>query len=469
MVSITNAIDPDGLVALADIAGRCAEQIAVLRRGTTAVLRRHAVADEGAVDYRLASVGTKLAVRTNELRLRAAVMERTQQISLCSLDLFTDHGLGRFAATAVFDPETWRGDYEKWRLAQVVGDLGVMDPRRRARAFATMTVSEMADLVLSYPEEIGAMDGAPAALRYTANWRLIRNEIEQLEVLESELASNRSPIRDMMLDLVEQRRSEYRRWLVENRQILLFDPSGDGRVVEVFGDLADATRVAVVVPGMANSIDNFSDGDGGFRHNAADLYAATENPEIATIAWLGYDSPDNVGAMSRSAADQGAPALQSFLQGIDPGDDRAITVIAHSYGSVLAGTAARTGLEANDLVFVGSPGTTLDTAGDAVLRSDGRVWVGLADGDPITLGINPRELPPWWLPPPLWTIWMAFDMWHGGPEELWYGTNPASDEFGAVRFATDGSNGHSEYFRAEALDNLAMIVEGRYGDVELGG
>ncbi len=153
--------------------------------------------------------------------------------------------------------------------------------------------------------------------------------------------------------------------------------------------------------------------------------------------------PDNVGAMSRSAANQGAPALQRFLQGIDPGEDRTITVVAHSYGSVLAGTAARTGLEANDLVFVGSPGTTLDAADEAVLRDGGRVWVALADSDPIALGINLSELPPCWVPPAFWVPWIGIDMWNEGAEDLWHGTNPASEEFGAIRFTTDGCSGHS--------------------------
>jgi hypothetical protein len=466
-VSISNGIDPEGLVALADEADRCARQIAARRRSTVDVLRRCTAVEAATVDRRLASVETDLVAQTSQLRWRAAVVARTQLVSVCGLDLFAVHGLHRFAASAVFDLATWRGDYEKWRVDEVLGDLLDMTPRQRAEAFATMSTAEMAALVRTHPEQAGAMDGTPPELRYSANRILIGNEIEHLESIEARLIAYHSPLRHWVIELVGQRLTEYRRWLAENRQILLFDPAGDGRVVEVFGDLTSATRVAVVVPGMGNSVGNFSEGEAGFRLDAADLYAATTRRGIATIAWLGYDSPDSVGAVTRSAAEDGAPALRTFVEGIDPAGDRVITVIAHSYGTVLAGIAAHGGLEVDDLVFVGSPGTTLETADDALLCPGGRVWVGLADADPIRLSISPSEPPPWWVPFPAWAAWLQQDMWQDGPEELWHGTNPAADEFGAARFTTDGSIGHSEYFQHESLQNLARIVEGRYDAVEL--
>jgi pimeloyl-ACP methyl ester carboxylesterase len=241
-------------------------------------------------------------------------------------------------------------------------------------------------------------------------------------------------------------------------------------VVEVFGDLAAADRVAVVVPGMSNDLDNFSEEGGGFRENAARLYEASVDlgsQSVATIAWLGYDSPDGIGAATRGAATEGAPALRKFVEGIDPGADKQVTVIAHSYGSVVAGLAAGRGLAADDLVFVGSPGTTLGHADEAILRPGGRVWVALADDDPIGLGISPSELPPSWVPAPLLPVVFAIDLAIEGPEELWHGTNPASDEFGASRLATEGSSGHSAYFAAGSLLNLACIVQGLGDDVEL--
>ena len=269
---------------------------------------------------------------------------------------------------------------------------------------------------------------------------------------------------------LEERRNELQRWLTEDRQILFFEPSGDGRVVEVFGDLSAAERIGVVIPGISNDMDNLSVGNGGFRANALSVYEASIHESatpVATIAWLGYDTPDNVGAVAKSAAAAGAPALQSFLEGVDPVGDKAITVIAHSYGSVLAGTAAQGGIEADNLVVVGSPGTTLDHSSEAVLRPGGRVWVALADSDPIGLGISLSELPPSWLPPIIGPAWFAVDLLRDGPEELWHGANPVGEDFGATRISTDGSSGHSSYFEEESLLNLARIVQGLYSEVEL--
>lgn len=461
-------IEPRGLIGLAGIADECALRIASVRGNTAVVLHRHGIADRFGIDWRLAATQQVLAGESRELRWRAGVIESAQRVEVNVGGLPAGLSLDRFAAGAVFDLDTWQADYDRWRLERTMRALTTMEPAERVAVFMGMTARDASLLAHDFPEEMGSLDGAPAPLRFVANQILIRSEIEQLEEYIARLRDQSGgEIMPVLLSPLTERVAEYQRWLDEDRQILLFDPSGDGRVVEVFGDLDGARRIAVVVPGMANDLGNFSEGDGGFRADARDLYEATSGNEVATIAWLGYDSPDNVGATARNSADEGAPALQRFLGGIDPGEDCAITVIAHSYGSVLAGTAARIGLDANDLVFVGSPGTTLASASDAVLRPGGRVWVALAERDPIALGINRSELPPWWVPPVLWLPWMGVDLLNDGAEELWHGPNPASDEFGAYRIATGGSTGHSGYFEAGSLENLARIVEGLYADVEL--
>jgi hypothetical protein len=90
----------------------------------------------------------------------------------------------------------------------------------------------------------------------------------------------------------------------------------------------------------------------------------------------------------------------------------------------------------------------------------------LATADPIAAGISPAELPPWSLPGLLGPVWFAADM-SNGPETLWHGANPASPGYGALRISTAGSSGHSAYFESGSLDNLALIVSGRYNDVDL--
>jgi pimeloyl-ACP methyl ester carboxylesterase len=461
-------IEPRGLVGLADSVDEYAQRIASVRANTAVVFHRYGLAEHFGMDWRLAAAQQGLTGESRELRWRAGVIESAQRFEVNVGGLPAGFGLDRFAARAVFDLDTWQADYQRWRLEGTMQALTTMEPADRVAVFLGMTARDASWLAHHYPDEMGSLAGAPVGLRYVANQMLIRHEMELLDEQRTQLRDQwRGQIVTALISALSERIAEYQRWLDEGRQILVFDPRGDGRVVEVFGDLDGAGRIAVVVPGTANDLGNFSEEDGGFRADASDLLAATSGTGIATIAWLGYDPPDSLGATMRNSANEGAAELQRFLAEIDPQEDRAITVIAHSYGSVLAGTAARLGLEANDLVFVGSPGTTLASASDAVLRPGGRVWVALAERDPIALGINPSELPPWWVPPVLWAPWLGFDLLSNGAEELWHGPNPASEEFGARRVATVGSTGHSDYFEAGSLENLARIVEGLYSEVEL--
>jgi hypothetical protein len=382
-----------------------------------------------------------------------------------------------FAANAVLDRANRSGPSRGYGETPDLAALLEMSPRQVAAALSQLVPSVADGLADEHPEIIGSLDGAPPRLRYRANRILLQRRISELESELHRLGED-APLSwvewihprwlvhtlaerteaEAVAELLRGQVAEYRQWLAEDRQILLFDAHGDGRVVEVFGDLDCADRIAVVVPGIANDKTNFSSsGDTGFRANAATLYraAAAIDPDTATIAWLGYDTPDGIGGGLRRAARAGAPALQRFVAGIDPRSRAEVTVVAHSYGSLVAGLAAAEGLAVDDLVFVGSPGTGLAHSAEARLRPGGRVWVGLADGDPIAAALSPSELSRWWVPIPCMPSW------------LWHGANPAAASFGARRFATKGSTGHSAYFESGSLENLVRIMQGQYGTVDL--
>jgi pimeloyl-ACP methyl ester carboxylesterase len=478
--------DPVGLVGMADSADQYASRLEMATVEVMSAAARSGAAID-VIDTCLLDTSRWLGEQVPSLRWRANAIDAAQRVAI-------PHFLGRnreltrmadFAALAVFDLNYWEEAYLTWRAAPHPSQLLKMDPAQVAAAFGELAPATAENLARRYPRIIGSLDGAPPRLRYLANDLLLEAEIARLEhgmfMLEYPQSAQdlkalgvngtgRGPVAAALIAAVTSalagRAAEYRRWVDEDRQILLFDPSGDGRVVEVFGDLDPATHLAVVVPGMANSIENFSSSEGGFRDNAASLHeAASGNLPVATVAWLGYDSPDNIGAIVTSAASDGAPALSRLLEGI--GAQKTVTVVAHSYGSVLAGTAARTGIAADNLVFVGSPGTTLDHADEAVLRPGGRVWSALADGDPISWGVAPQELPIWeFLANPFVAV-VGLSGFFDRPTALWHGTNPAEEGFGAARIDTQGSSGHSSYFEANSLENLALIVEGDYPAVEL--
>lgn len=96
--------------------------------------------------------------------------------------------------------------------------------------------------------------------------------------------------------------------------LLAFDGRGPGLVTEVFGDLAHADRVAVLVPGSDTSLDTYA----RLRTAAASLHhrltrTATPDTRTAVVAWLGYRTPGTVStAVTTTArADEAAPRLGS--------------------------------------------------------------------------------------------------------------------------------------------------------------
>jgi hypothetical protein len=105
------------------------------------------------------------------------------------------------------------------------------------------------------------------------------------------------------------------------------------------------------------------------------------------------------------------------------------TVIGHSYGSLATGLGLLGSLEPDDAVFVGSPGVGVDNRSQ--LPGDVRIWAAKAQWDLVPLA-------------PV------------------HGQDPASDEFGALRFRTGDITGHSSYFQtgSESLRNIAHIVVG---------
>ena len=232
------------------------------------------------------------------------------------------------------------------------------------------------------------------------------------------------------------------RYAWADRDLLLFDPSGDGRIAEVIGDLDTARHVVVLVPGVGNDLSSY---ERALRSDALNLAQRLGGTDTAVVTWLGYDPPDTiVGAISREPARQGAGALGDFMKQFGPAHT---TVIAHSYGSLVAGIAAQEGVLAPDeLVFIGSPGVGTDNAADLGLPSSTTVWSGLAPLDPIRLA-RPDCMDP--LPP--------------CSTDLVFGADPHSPMFGARTFATGTRpvwSAHSSYYRTGSLSlaNLAHIV-----------
>jgi pimeloyl-ACP methyl ester carboxylesterase len=234
-------------------------------------------------------------------------------------------------------------------------------------------------------------------------------------------------------------------------RVLASDHHGDGRIVEVVGDLRNADRIAVIVPGVSTTLDNFDRGLGGVVQRspywqASQVYAAAQasgaqvGGRVAVVAWLGYDPPDGIdlAAVRSDRAVAGARALTGFVAELTAYRPSAsITLIGHSYGSlVLAYAAAHLPPQVTDLVALGSPG--MDVARASRLRTHARLWVGSASHD--------------------WTRWLP-DLRILG---LGHGTNPSRPWFGAHKLDVSGAGGHDGYFvpGTTSLRSIAAVVDG---------
>ncbi|MEV6166436.1 alpha/beta hydrolase [Streptomyces sp. NPDC052052] len=93
------------------------------------------------------------------------------------------------------------------------------------------------------------------------------------------------------------------------RRFLFFDGRDGGRGIEVFGDLAHAERIAVLVPGAGIDIDHY----GRLLDGARALHGALGR-RSAVIAWLGYATPTMPGPPSPTSgrAEKAAPQLRRF-------------------------------------------------------------------------------------------------------------------------------------------------------------
>ncbi|MFF8510713.1 alpha/beta hydrolase [Streptomyces sp. NPDC015492] len=222
----------------------------------------------------------------------------------------------------------------------------------------------------------------------------------------------------------------------EDHRLLSFDGRDGGRSVEVFGDLVGATRIAVLVPGSDTRLDSHR-----FRSGAAALQRELGHAG-AVLAWLGYHTPATLSAAATTPgrAEEAAPLLASFVRELaDAAPGARLTVLCHSYGSVVCAEAADR-LPVAGLVFYGSPGTGTDRAAD--LGTTATVWAGRATGD-------------WIAHVPHVRVSLALG-------EVGFGTDPVAPGFGARVFDA-GTGGHSDYLRpgSAPLRNMARIVAGR--------
>lgn len=203
------------------------------------------------------------------------------------------------------------------------------------------------------------------------------------------------------------------------RLVALMDPEGIG---------THAAQVSTFVGGVGSS-ETASWPTAVERARA--IARASNGP---TVAWIGYSAPSSLSrAVHEEPARRGAAELVRFQRALQQRFPHAQHILlGYSYGSVVVGKAAQQDYIADDIVLVGSPGASVDTAS----QLHGRVWSARNTEDPIAVATGPR----------------------GGI----HGPDPSSPAFGAAPLP--GANGlpgdHGSYWKDPAfLRGLGIIAQ----------
>lgn len=190
-----------------------------------------------------------------------------------------------------------------------------------------------------------------------------------------------------------QKISLYQDILANNRQIIDFDPSGDGRIAELIGTIGPNTKnVGVLVPGTFTNMSDFNK----YAQDAASFVQADPKGDLAMVAWANGAFPQSLvpAAADPSYAQQSAPVLADFShqlrdqinQYAGPGNDVQVTYAGHSYGGPIVGLAEQDGLDANRTLYVESAGMGHDVWSPSDLhdmQSNVQRYAMTAPGDPI--------------------------------------------------------------------------------------
>ncbi|MEW1723198.1 alpha/beta hydrolase [Streptomyces sp. NPDC093109] len=373
-------------------------------------------------------------------------------------------------------------------------------PDANASWWHSLTSEDQSTYLALHPDRIGALDGLPSDIRDEANRTVLaeqrgryRRELDAIPPEPTNKFRRLGPDvvaysdewlawRDMYKDRKEHLESSLRGMdSIQKRfdqtgvkgmpeaYLLGFSPEGTGRAIIANGNPDTADHTAVYVPGTTANLGGI-EGDISRMTRVWREANSMTTGDVSTVTWLGYDAPQNIVLNSPDShfADDGAPDLNKFVDGLHAtntsGSGGHHTVIGHSYGTTLIGSAARQGdLNADDVVLAGSPGVQVGKATDLDVP-EGHVW---------------NEAASWDLVPPVgsWghggtqdvdTVRTAGPDGYASGRQTIRGITPDDELFGANQMRTDTS-GHSDYWNpgSVSLKNQAAVVAGAYGKVKL--
>jgi len=314
-------------------------------------------------------------------------------------------------------------------------------------------------LRVATPQLVGNLDGIPYQVRDLANRSVLTSTMRGLDyTIRTELgrtAVEKAKLQLSMLKSISNALGDASG--NTNRTLMSLDVTGQGRAAIIVGDLATADYITYMVPGMFFTIEGqmvyWTDAAARLRDEQQSWLAhyGDTTSTVATVAWIGYHTPNLTNVGSLENAEEGRDSLARSIEGLQTlrsASEPYVTIVGHSYGSTAALMAlTEYDFEVDALAVVGSPGSAAQSVRQLHVKN-GNVFVGKAQWDPV-------------------------------PNSAFFGSEPGSASYGATTFGTDGGTDpltgqtmlrsffHIEYFSpaTESLRNLALIGIGHGDDV----
>ena len=330
-----------------------------------------------------------------------------------------------------------------------VNTLAGMSSAEVARYWESLSPAQRDSLVAAAPELIGNLNGIDFADRIRAN----RSSIQS--ALAAEIAAGRGggEKATRLRSLLEPTPDPQDPSRSVPRTFLGFHDIGNGQFIELVGELnADTAGLAVLVPGTGTGLHSAD----SYRRRAAHLSTLSGAPVIVyadgALPQSIFDldlTPIAGTAVDPAAALDIAPRLVDFAADVDrqlgaAGLEVPTTVIGHSYGGTVVGTAEQLGLRADRVVYASSAGTGVAGGGDwqnpdpAVRR-----YSLTPPGDPIQ-------------------YWQSVGG-HGGDPDTVPGVTRLDSGYysdGTLVVGKDAHGGYLDDEGSDALRNLAAVIAG---------
>ena len=253
------------------------------------------------------------------------------------------------------------------------------DPKDVTSWWKSLSDQQKQNEILTHPDKIANLDGIPGKVREQLNQARLPKEIVKyqawLDKAEQHPARNFAGREDLHNKIADLTKLQY---ILDHHTrdgigLLLLDTTSNPHTVLAAiakGDVDNAQRVGVTVPGMGSSVRQSAEemtNEAIAQYDEAvhlrGLGGVADPQRVATIAWLGYETPGmNFDVTDDTMARAGAGPLNHFFKGLAATTDvpnQQITAFGHSYGSLVTGLALQQGAPVHDVVLYGSPGADI--------------------------------------------------------------------------------------------------------------